>query len=275
MTNNTDFMNYPAIDVHGHCGQFRGYTDHLAAFLSAPPEEVSRRAAACAIEITLVSELGALSVPADDPDGVRAGNVRALKAAEEYDNLRFYAVVNPKQQGWEHATEQLLEHSRCAGVKLHPWWDKWDVDDQGERVFGFLQQRKVLTLTHTGHPGSEPERFVPWANRYPSLKLILAHMGNDVVDNTRDRQIKAVKKAHHGNLWVDTSSAMSITPRLIEYAVDQIGADRIVFGSDTPVYFAAMQKARIAYAEISDGAKQKILYENGAALLGGHIFDQT
>ena len=52
------------------------------------------------------------------------------------------------------------------------------------------------------------------------------------------------------------------------YCSEAIGAEKILFGTDTPLYFAAMQKARIAYAEIDDDAKQKILHDNAAALLG-------
>ena len=69
-------------------------------------------------------------------------------------------------------------------------------------------------------------------------------------------------------LTADTSSINSLVGRVIEYAVEQIGADRILFGTDTPLYFAAMQKACIAYAFIPDEAKRKILYANAAELLG-------
>ena len=59
----------------------------------------------------------------------------------------------------------------------------------------------------------------------------------------------------------------SVTSGLIEYAVEQIGASRILFGADTPLYNSATQKARIAYAEISSQDKQMILYDNAAQLL--------
>ncbi len=38
--------------------------------------------------------------------------------------------------------------------------------------------------------------------------------------------------------------------------------------ASTPLYWAAMQKARIAYARLCDADKQRILYDSAAELLG-------
>ena len=267
MTKPIDMMRLPAIDVHGHCGVFDGYPEATAHLLNAPAEEVSARAWACAITWTLVSELGAFDVAEDRPSDVDAANRRAQEAAERLDNLLFYAVVNPRREGWQAKTERLLADPRCVGVKLHPCWHFWTPEECGNEVFSFAHERRLIVLTHTGNEGNEPERFIPYADKYPHVKLILAHIGHDDVHDRRDAQINAVRKSTQGNVWADTSSAKSITSRLIEYAVERIGTDRILFGTDTPLYFAAMQKARIAYAQISEVAKRKILYENAAALL--------
>ena len=179
--------------------------------------------------------------------------------------------MNPKQDGWQEKTDRLLAHPRCAGVKLHPQQHYWPVDEVrcSDSVFSFAHERGILVLTHTGHPGNESERFIPWANRYPHARLILAHIGNDHVSSRPDTQTEAVRSAEHGNVWTDTSSSMSIKARIIENAAERIGADRILVGTDTPLYFAAMQKARIAYAEIDDEAKQRILHDNAVGLLEG------
>ena len=51
-------------------------------------------------------------------------------------------------------------------------------------------------------------------------------------------------------------------------AVERIGSDRILFGTDTPLYWAGAQKGRIETAEIDEAAKRAILYGNAARLLG-------
>ena len=99
------------------------------------------------------------------------------------------------------------------------------------------------------------------------MRLILAHLGCGW-DGDLTHQIRAIQQNKHGNVFTDTSSARSITPKLIEWGVREVGAERILFGTDTPLYFSAMQRARIDHAELSDREKRMILCENAEKLLG-------
>ena len=56
-------------------------------------------------------------------------------------------------------------------------------------------------------------------------------------------------------------------PGLLEWAVAEVGSDRILFGSDAPLYSTAMQRARIDSAEISDADKRMVLCGNAQRLL--------
>ena len=123
------------------------------------------------------------------------------------------------------------------------------------------------SLTHSGCPGAFPEDYVAFVNRFPEARLILAHLGHDEA-GSYERQVRAIQQCRAGNVWVDTSSAMSMHAGLIEWAVSEVGAERLVFGSDPPLYAVASQKARIEFAEIPEPDKRKILWENARALLG-------
>ena len=112
-----------------------------------------------------------------------------------------------------------------------------------------------------------PEDFVRFANDFPSVKLIFGHLGW-CGDGNPDHQVRAIQSGRHSNMFVDTSSARSIIPNLIEWAVSEIGAERILYGTDTPVYFSPMQRARIDCADISNQDKKLILHDNAAKLLG-------
>ena len=68
-------------------------------------------------------------------------------------------------------------------------------------------------------------------------------------------------------VFTDTSSAKSITPKLIEWTVREIGAERVLYGTDSPLYFAPMQRARIDHAEFSDREKKLVLCENAMRIL--------
>ncbi len=253
-----------AIDVHAHFGPYdRGMGGLSDRLMCGDIEVVRRRAKNAGIILSVVSALRALMPYGGD---VLRGNEDARRAAEEHADIRFWAVLDPREASIFPQVEGLLSHPRCAGIKIHPHAHYYDIRDYGDAVFAFANEHDALILTHSGDPGSYPEDFVPFANRYPTVTVILAHLGNSD-DGSLSRQVDAVKRARHHNLWVDTSSARSMVSGLIEWAVADAGPERILFGTDTPLYSAACQKARIESAEIDEAAKRAILQKNGARLL--------
>jgi predicted TIM-barrel fold metal-dependent hydrolase len=261
-------MNLPAdpsaIDVHGHFGPYDNGARTLSdGWRSQGIEVVRRWAAAAGIACTIVSASRALMPYRGD---VLRGNDEAREAAEAHDDVRFWAVLDPRVPRSFRQVDELLGHPRCKGIKIHPTLHEYEIRDRGGAVFELAAARRTTILTHSGGPGSFPEDYVELANRYPTVNLILAHLGHSA-DGSVTRQVHAIQRAEAGNLYVDTSSAMSITPGLIEWAVAEVGAERILFGTDSPLYFPAAQKARIDYAEIDEVAKRAILRENAARLL--------
>jgi len=80
--------------------------------------------------------------------------------------------------------------------------------------------------------------------------------------------VVAAAAARHGNVWVDTAAMFAVHSGLLEWAVERLGAERILYGSDSPVFFAPMQRARVEFAEIDDAARRRILHDNAAELFG-------
>jgi predicted TIM-barrel fold metal-dependent hydrolase len=257
-----------AIDVHGHFGPYnrgmRALTDRMMA---GGIEVVSERAQACDIRLTVVSSIRALIPYRGD---VTRGNEDAVAAAEQQDDIRFWAVIDPLRTESYAQADELLAHPRCKGIKIHPHAHAYEILQHGEAIFAFAAERSAVMLTHSGDPGSYPEHFLPFIDRYPQVQLILAHLGNSD-DGGVARQVDAIKAARNGNVWVDTSSSRSMFSDLIEWAVDELGHDRILFGTDTPLYWSATQKSRIESASISEEAKAAILYKNAAALLNEDV----
>jgi predicted TIM-barrel fold metal-dependent hydrolase len=253
-----------AIDVHGHFGVHDRGAGGLATMMrSGDIDVVCRRAQAVDVCLTIVSALRAMTLYGGD---VLPGNEDARAAAEKHDDVLFWAVLDPRlPESFEQVTS-LLAHPRCAGIKIHPVNHRYDIRSEGDEIFRFAAGFDALVLTHSGCVNSFPEDFIPFANRYPNVDLILGHLGNSA-DGNLSRQAYALERAEHGNVYVDTSSANSINSGLIEWAVSQVGAERILFGTDTPLYFVASQKARIEWAEIDHNAKRAILYDNAARLL--------
>jgi len=265
------FETNRAIDVHAHFGRHRLAPTPKDDALSGGPDLVVQRHELAGIRATIVSSMDALDGVRMEYSDLRAGNAAAQAAAEEYDSIWFYAILNPTFPRSFDDVAELLEHPKCLGIKIHPRMHQYEISEYGQAVFEFAADRQTVVLSHSGGPGCLPCQFIPFMNAIPEAKLILAHLGHDELNGTIVLQTDAIKQAQSGNVYTDTSSSSSIYSGLIEYAVNEIGADRILFGTDSPSYFSAAQKRRIELAEIDQAAKQAILWENAQNLFGSKL----
>jgi len=184
---------------------------------------------------------------------------------EQTSGLLYWVIVNPLEKPTFEQAQQMLTNPKCMGIKIHPEEHGYQIKQQGGAIFEFAARHQAIILTHSGHENSMPEDFVTFANNFPEVTLIAAHVGC-TCDDDPTHQIRAIQASKHGNIYSDTSSIQNILPGLLEYAVREVGAEQILYGTDSPLYFAPMQRARINHAEISDQAKRLILHDNAAAI---------
>jgi uncharacterized protein len=103
------------------------------------------------------------------------------------------------------------------------------------------------------------------ADAVPGAVILMAHMGNGDREGDWREAIRAARR--HPNLYLETCSS-TVDDGLIEMAVETVGAERVVFGSDLPLLNPHVQLAKVVGARIDDDAKRKILGGNMARLLG-------
>jgi predicted TIM-barrel fold metal-dependent hydrolase len=255
-----------AIDVHAHYGTYHcGKPNLVNELMSGDGRVVAERARRANIRLTIVSPLEAL-LPRGRGNAV-SGNRNAARVVAETPGLLQYVVIDPRTPETYRQAEEMLQHPSCVGIKIHPEEHVYPINEYGEAIFEFAAQHRAVVLSHSSERNSLAVDLVAWANRYPEMKLILAHIGCGW-DGDYTHQVRGVQQSRHGNVFADTSSARSITPNLIEWAVRQIGADRVLFGTDTPLYFAAMQRLRIDQADLTDAEKKQLLHENAEKLFG-------
>jgi len=255
-----------AIDVHAHYGTYSNNRHPLIHdFMSADAAIVVARANTANTRLTIVSPLTAL-MPRGHGDAV-AGNIEAAQVAAETEGVLQYVVIDPRNPKTYVQAEEMLALPNCAGIKIHPEEHIYPIAEFGRPIFEFAAKHGAIVMTHSGEANSMPEDFVPFANDFPEVRLILAHLGC-TCDGDPTHQVRAIQAGRHDNLFVDTSSASSIMSGLIEWGVREVGAEKILYGTDTPLYSAAMQRARIDGAEISDADKQLILSDNAIRLFG-------
>jgi predicted TIM-barrel fold metal-dependent hydrolase len=195
-----------------------------------------------------------------------AANEEAARIVSEHSGLLQWVIIDPRQPQTYEQADRLLRTPRCMGIKIHPEEHLYPIKEYGEPIFAFAAERRAVVLTHSGEANSLPEDFVPFADAHPEMKLILAHIGCGY-DGDLGHQVRAIQRSRKGNIYADTSSAMSIVPNLIEWAVSEVGVDRVLFGTDTPLYHTAMQRTRIDRSELSETYKRRVLRENAITLL--------
>ncbi|MBS0631996.1 MAG: amidohydrolase family protein [Verrucomicrobia bacterium] len=258
-----NFSDIPAIDSHAHIGRYLHDDPLISRFSSGEAGVVARRARACGVQWTIASPLAGLLPRGRLTQDAFAANQAAFTEVPKVPGLLQYVIVNPLQPSTYAQAREMLKAPWCVGIKVHPEEHAYRIADHGEELFTFFEETGAAVMTHSGCPNSLPADFVPFADRHSGARVMLAHLGNGSGGGGRvDLQVRAVQAAKHGNLWVDTSSARSILPGLIEWGVQELGAERVLFGSDTPLYDVAMHRTRIEMADIPDAAKRLILRDN-------------
>ena len=122
-----------------------------------------------------------------------------------------------------------------------------------------LQHAWSMTKIRQRSFHTDPEDVATLARRFPNVCIIMAHLTGCGV-----RGVLAVKDCP--NVVVDTSGAAP-EAGLVEYAVVQLGAGRVLYGSDVPIRDLGVALARITGSRLNAATQRKILYDNARALL--------
>lgn len=176
-----------------------------------------------------------------------------------------WAYVNP-----EHQRESLDEIDRAVseygmtGIKLE--CGCICTDPRCRPLMEKAASLGIPVLQHTwfkitgGIPGeSVPSDVAVLAREFPGVTIIMAHIGGDW-----QRGIKAVRDLP--NVLVDTSGSV-VDCGMIENAVTELGAERILFGTDLPDVDFWANLGKIEGAEITPEQKNLILHGNAHRLL--------
>ena len=117
-------------------------------------------------------------------------------------------------------------------------------------------------MHHTSEKG--PLELVPLIKAYPDVKIVIAHLGSPA---NYYHQLQAIYLAERfDNVYLDTSVGSDIFENL-QLAVQRAGAEKLIFGSDAPVYHPAVERVKIELLELSDKDKARIFGGNARRLL--------
>ena len=237
---------------------------HLTSFPGATPEdrmaEIVKYMDRMGIERVMLS-LGYPLLVNPPPAQLREENDQVLRAIKSRPDRAYgFVYLNPN-----YVQASLDEFDRCVrdgpmvGVKL--WVARRcnapELDPIVERATALrapIMQHTWLNLLGNQPGESTPYDVLELAARHPSARLICGHTGGDW-----ELGIRVVRRSK--TLCVELAGS-NPTSGFVEMAVRELGAERIIYGSDVFGRSFASQLGKVIGAEIPESAKRLILGQN-------------
>jgi predicted TIM-barrel fold metal-dependent hydrolase len=248
-------------DVHSHLGSLPGDT----------PEErmavLVRHMDRLGIERLILSQGYEEYVSHATPEQIRIENDRVMRAVHHFPQRAYGSLyLNPEDVDFS-----LQEFDRCIrnGPMVSVGEIQADVPCSSPNLDPIVERAiamNVPILQHTWMKtgGNEPGESTPYdvvelAKRHPRANIICGHTGGNW--ELGIPIIRATK-----NVYADLAGS-DPTSGFTEMAVRELGAERVIYGSDVGGRSFASQVAKVVGAEIPDAEKRLILGGNMRRLL--------
>jgi uncharacterized protein len=181
--------------------------------------------------------------------------------------VRGFVYADPRHPNCIDVIRQGVLEYGMEGVKI--WVSLFCDDPRVNKAAEQCIDFKIPMLVHAFHKATgqlEHESTGPnvrnLALRYPELKLIMAHLGGNAYHTLRCIEDLP-------NVYSDLSGTLCYNDDL-SYAVECIGADRILFGTDMPAS-PHHTIGQVNGTPLTDEERDKIYYKNSLKLLEGSI----
>lgn len=198
------------------------------------------------------------------PEHVRHINEFTAEQVREHKEFHGFGTIHADMADLLPEIETVMRLG-LKGIKLHPDIQGVAVDD--ERLYPVYDaiQGRLPVLVHCGDPRydySRPERLKRVLCDFPKLKVIGAHLGGWSMFD------KAFEYLSDTSCYFDISSCiMFIGNEKTERYINGYGADRILFGTDFPLWNPSNEVKRFMSLDLCYKDKEKIAYRNAEKLL--------
>ncbi len=241
-------------DLHCHFGALPGDTP------DARMEKLVRFADRMGIERMCIF-MGYPFLSEPTPAQLREQNDQVLDALKHWSHRAFgFVYLSP-----QHLEASLAEFDRCVrngpmvGVKL--WVAKRASARELDPIVEAAASMNAVIFQHTWHkttgnlPGeSEPADVAALAARHPSVPIICGHTGGEW-----ETGIRAIR--HLPLVSADLAGSDPYNG-FVEMAVRELGAARVIYGSDASGRSFASQLGKVMGADINEADRKLILGEN-------------
>lgn len=240
------------IDAYNNVWTAGGTSDYLTSE-SYTPQDMLRRMDEAGVDKAVGCSLGQMI----DNDFI-AETSRQTKG-----RIIGFGQVNPRQENAVETVEYCAAELALKGLKLHPTMHGYHFADHGllDPIFAMADRHGLVVLVNAlDDPFCAPLSIEEIAKQFPETPVLIAHMGT--VWNLNEAILVA---SRNENIYLETSGAQLLDVKL---AYREVGADRIVMGTDWPGNDFDLERAKIARAVSDPADRAKIEGGNLANLLG-------
>jgi len=196
------------------------------------------------------------------PTAEYADNKALAAAANGHPRMVPVALVNPNGPGGGvPELERAVNEWGMKGLKLHPQRHGYEADSKAANRLMQAAERLDLTVSiHSGDRCCLPWQIGHLARRFPSVPVVMNHMGfRYYVEGAINVALETP------NIYLDT--VLVSMPGYLKMAVDKVGAERVIYGSDFPVGHPSSMIAAIKAANIGAEAEALIMGDNLARIM--------
>jgi predicted TIM-barrel fold metal-dependent hydrolase len=146
---------------------------------------------------------------------------------------------------------RCMEDLGLSGIKLHPKAQKFSINDANVyRIVDWMDcERPDIPILFDNGKSVSPNKLIgDLAEDFDEVTFILGHMrGNDFIEVT----------ATHDNIFIQTTGVPNVD--VVQQCVDELGAHRVMMGSDSPYHSMNDEMKKVESLQISEYEKQMIL----------------
>ena len=244
------------LDAHAHLAHKGCMGVNQCALAYNDPDGLVGSMDRIGVDLACASSWSGITYAAAD-----ANDMDLIGVQDHPGRLLAYGCLNPNYPAMYDAEfERLFLGGKVIGYKPYPPRQLVPITDpRHERALQWCEEHGAPVLMHAG----PAEHAVELAPKYPHAKFLIAHSGSswDLAEKAAD----AAKR--FANIYAEITYT-AILYGFIEFFVQEVGAQQLLFGSDCVMRDIAPQLGWVAWARIPLEAKRRVLGHNMADILG-------
>ena len=244
------------LDAHAHLAHKGCMGVEQCALAYNDPDGLVGSMDRLGVDLACASSWSGITYAAADANDMDLDGVAAYPG-----RLLAYGCLNPNYPALYAAEfERLFLGGKVIGYKPYPPRQLIPITDpRHEPALRWCDEHRAPVLCHAG----PVEHVVELAPKYPNARFLIAHSG---MDWGFAEKVAAAARSY-ANVYAEITYT-AILYGFCEYIVREVGAEKLLFGSDCVMRDIAPQLGWVAWARVSLADKRLALGQNMADILG-------